>query len=68
MKNPDSISTTAPGAQLSNTCFACKKQLSEGHCFCRLPQKNDGAQILLCSPSCAYRHFAALGNQPNKNH
>jgi hypothetical protein len=68
MKNPDSISTLVPDAQLSNTCLVCKKQLADGHCFCRLPQKNDGAKILLCSPSCAYRHFATLEIQTNQNH
>jgi hypothetical protein len=68
MKNPDSISTMAPDAQLSNTCFVCKKQLLDGHCFCRLPQENDSVKVLLCSPSCADRHFATFENQTNKNH
>jgi hypothetical protein len=47
------------------TCFVCKKPMAENQWFCRLTQKvtespeYQAAKILLCSPSCALRHFAS---------
>ena len=47
------------------TCFVCKRPMADNQWFCRLTQKvkevgdPQAANILLCSPACASRHFAA---------
>jgi hypothetical protein len=47
------------------TCFVCKKPAADDQWFCRLTQNvkeaadPQAARILLCSPACALRHFAA---------
>jgi len=66
MKNLQNVSLTVLEGQLSSTCFVCKKLMVVGQCFCRIPQKTDGATIIsLCSPFCALQHFAA--NDGNRN-
>ena len=61
------------GSQSPRTCFVCKKQMAEDQWFCRLTQKvtetpeSQGAKILLCSPTCALRHFAAREAKPTLN-
>ncbi len=52
-------------SQSRPTCFVCKKAMAEQEWFCRLTQKvkeaadTQAAKILLCSPTCALRYFAA---------
>ncbi|GEM_PF-6839218 len=36
-------------------CAQCKREILDGKWFCRLPA--DEEPLLLCSPSCAIRHF-----------
>lgn len=49
----------------SPICFECKKAMADDQWFCRLTQKAKetadppATRILLCSPTCALRHFAA---------
>ena len=51
--------------EAQSNCFVCKKPLAEQQWFCRLTQNVEeaadpqAAKILLCSPTCALRHFAA---------
>jgi hypothetical protein len=52
-------------SQSRPTCFVCKKPAADDQWFCRLTQKvkeatdPQAARILLCSPACALRYFAA---------
>jgi len=69
MNNIEPISVAGAGADVSTKCVECRKQIADGQWFCRLPQKGDGsAKILLCSSSCAFRHFTNSANQTIKNH
>jgi hypothetical protein len=53
----DSASVTRSNGEAPQKCFICGKELANGW-FCRIPR--DGiSSILLCSPSCALRHFDA---------
>ena len=71
MKNFQPNSATTSNTEVSSACFVCQNQIVEGHWFCRLPQKVDGAaapqeaKILLCSPICALRYFG--DSQPGGN-
>jgi hypothetical protein len=55
----------AAGSQSRPTCFVCKQPAAGDQWFCRLTQKvkeaadTQAAKILLCSPTCALRYFAA---------
>ena len=45
-------------------CFVCYRAIVDDQWFCRLPQTSSSPnqpdhKILLCSPACALRHFAA---------
>jgi hypothetical protein len=59
--------------QASPTCFVCKKPKADDQWFCRLTQKvkevtsPQATRILLCSPLCALRYFAALKTDPARN-
>jgi hypothetical protein len=69
MNNFEQILAASADTDFSSKCFECKKQILDGQWFCRLPQTSDGsAKILLCSPSCAYRHFTNFDDQTNNNH
>jgi len=63
MKNFQENLAAVSEAQTSTTCIVCQKPIVDGKWFCRLPQKNGASnseikQLLLCSPSCAFRYFA----------
>ena len=53
------------------SCIVCQAEIVDDHWFCRLRQNGNGNGdsesriILLCSPRCALRHFAAL--RPHDN-
>ena len=64
MKNLQESLAQVSEAQVSTVCSVCQKPIVDSQWFCRVPQKNGapGSQtqrILLCSPGCAYRYFAA---------
>jgi hypothetical protein len=66
--------TVAAVADLqTSTCFVCKKPMADNQWFCRLTQKvkevadPQAANILLCSPACASRHFAASKSESTIN-
>jgi hypothetical protein len=48
------------------SCIICQAKIVNNQWFCRLPRNGNGEAhaeslaILLCSPRCALRHFAAL--------
>ena len=70
MKNFNQNSAADSGAKARQMCFVCEKPIADGGWFCRLPQKTDGAtgrqaEISLCSPVCALRHFG--DSQPSGN-
>ena len=52
-------------------CIVCQAEIVDDHWFCRLPESGNGQsnpenrKILLCSPRCVLRHFAAL--RPHDN-
>ena len=54
------------------SCIVCQAEIVDNHWFCRLPQNRNGEAhaeslaILLCSPRCALRHFAALRPHDNR--
>jgi hypothetical protein len=60
---PTVVAGTNPRS--SQACFVCKKPMAENQWYCRLTEKATeaadprAAKILLCSPACALRHFAA---------
>jgi len=43
-------------------CVVCQHQIVDGHWFCRLPGE---VPVLLCSPSCALRHFNKISVNAN---
>jgi hypothetical protein len=66
--------TVAADADLqTSTCFVCRKPMADNQWFCRLTQKvkevadPPAANILLCSPACALRHFAVSKAEPTLN-
>ena len=69
MKNLQQTAAAHLGFQSRSACLVCKNQIVDNKWFCRLPQKTGDAaggqatEILLCSPSCAFRHFANLENE-----
>jgi hypothetical protein len=62
--HPQQIGAAVSDSQSRPTCFVCKKPAADDQWFCRLtPKVKEAAdpqitKILLCSPSCALRHFA----------
>jgi len=62
--NPKQPAATTVAVLQTSTCFICKKPIADNQWFCRLTQKvkeaayPQAANILLCSPACASRHFA----------
>lgn len=74
MKNFQQHLATNPGPQARSSCYVCKNQIVDNKWFCRLPGKSEGvggtqtAEILLCSPSCAFRYFANSENETITHH
>jgi hypothetical protein len=64
MKTFEQNLRTSPGGRVAPVCFVCQKPLANGQ-WCwpldaqsKFGADSDPAELLLCSPSCAYRYFA----------
>ena len=74
MKTFQQTTVAQSGFQARSACLVCKNQIVDNKWFCRLPQKTGGVadtqdgEILLCSPSCAFRHFTNLENETTTHH
>lgn len=74
MENHSQMTSVAVSDSRSRpTCLVCKKPAADDQWFCRLTKKVNeaddpqAAKILLCSPVCALRHFAANTEQAMSN-
>jgi len=52
----DSVTAQRNG-ETQQECFVCGKRIADNW-FCRIP-RDGSSSIVLCSPSCALRHFDA---------
>ena len=74
MKDFKQSLATGSDARMSLACFVCQKPIVENQWFCRLPRLENGAKdpqatkILLCSPACAFRHFASFETEMIMSH